>query len=128
LRKNHRFLPKQIKRMILAFCFLLSAAPPDTLPYDLNNPSFLIYLVSEELKEISGLSPTDTAGIYLAIADERGEIFLLTVTAAVRFSGKCSSATRVILKVLKWSGNAFMPQKATATYSRSAAGTAPAQR
>lgn len=70
-------MPKQIKRMILAFCFLLSAAPPDTLPYDLNNPSFLIYLVSEELKEISGLSPTDSAGIYLAIADERGEIFFV---------------------------------------------------
>ncbi|HRI59983.1 MAG TPA: SdiA-regulated domain-containing protein [Saprospiraceae bacterium] len=62
---------------VLAFCLLLQAAPPDTLPYDLNNPSFIINLVSEDLKEISGLSPTDSAGIYLAIADEKGEIFFI---------------------------------------------------
>ncbi len=62
---------------MLAFCFLLLAAPPDTLPYDLNNPSFIINLVSDELREISGLSPTDSAGIYLAIADEKGEIFFI---------------------------------------------------
>lgn len=64
--------------LTLAFCFLLQTAPPpDSLPYDLNNPSFVINLVSEELKEISGLSPTDSAGIFLAIADERGEIFFI---------------------------------------------------
>lgn len=62
---------------MLAFCFLLLAAPPDTLPYDLNNPSFIINLVSDELREISGLSPTDTAGVYLGIADEKGEIFFI---------------------------------------------------
>lgn len=62
---------------MLAFCFLLFAAPPDTLPYDLNNPSFIINLVSNELQEISGLSPTDTEGVYLAIADEKGEIFFI---------------------------------------------------
>lgn len=62
---------------MLAFCFLLFAAPPDTLPYDLNNPSFIINLVSDELREISGLSPTDSAGIYLAIADEKGTIFFI---------------------------------------------------
>lgn len=49
----------------------------DSIPYDLNNPSLTINLVSEELKEISGLSPTETAGTYLAIADERGEAFLV---------------------------------------------------
>ncbi|MCE7923721.1 MAG: hypothetical protein DYG98_11745 [Haliscomenobacteraceae bacterium CHB4] len=63
--------------LTLALCGLLYAAPPDTLPYDLTNPSFIINLVSEELKEISGLSPTDSAGIYLAIADEVGEIFFI---------------------------------------------------
>jgi len=47
------------------------------LPYDLSNPSLTINLVSNELKEISGLSPTDTAGVYCAIADERGEIFFI---------------------------------------------------
>ncbi len=36
-----------------------------------------INLVSEALKEISGLSPTETPGIYIAIADERGEVFFL---------------------------------------------------
>lgn len=61
----------------LAFCLLLQAAPPDTLPYDLHNPSFIINLVSEELKEISGLSPTETPGVYLAVADEVGEIFFI---------------------------------------------------
>jgi uncharacterized protein YjiK len=63
--------------LTLAFCLFLQVAPPDTLPYDLQNPSFIINLVSEELKEISGLSPTDSAGIYLAIADEKGEIFFI---------------------------------------------------
>ena len=63
--------------LTLALCALLQAAPPDTLPYDLNNPSFIINLVSEDLKEISGLSPADSAGVYLAIADEAGEIFFI---------------------------------------------------
>ena len=63
--------------LTLALCLLLQATPPDTLPYDLYNPSFIINLVSEDLKEISGLSPTDSAGIYLAIADEVGEIFFI---------------------------------------------------
>lgn len=63
--------------LTLAFCLLLQATPPDTLPYDLQNPSFIINLVSEDLKEISGLSPTDSAGVYLAIADEVGEIYFI---------------------------------------------------
>jgi len=49
----------------------------DSLPYDLQNPVLIINLVSEELKEISGLSPTDVPGIYLAIADERGAVFFV---------------------------------------------------
>ena len=49
----------------------------DSIPYDLQNPALVINLVSEELKEISGLSPTDIPGIYLAIADERGEVFFV---------------------------------------------------
>jgi len=49
----------------------------DSLPYDLQNPAQTIHLANEALKEISGLSPTDSAGIYLAIADERGEIFFI---------------------------------------------------
>lgn len=49
----------------------------DSLPYDLKNPSLTINLVSEELKEISGLSQADSPGVYLAIADERGEVFFI---------------------------------------------------
>lgn len=63
--------------LTLALTLLLQVTPPDTFPYDLNNPYFIINLVSEDLKEISGLSPTDSAGIYLAIADEVGEIFFI---------------------------------------------------
>lgn len=74
---NPRSCPEQTAPAMLAFCFLLFTAPPDTLPYDLNNPSFIINLVSDELREISGLSPTDSAGIYLAIADEKGAIFFI---------------------------------------------------
>jgi len=49
----------------------------DTLPYNLQTPSLTINLVNVELKEISGLSPTETEGRYLAIADERGEVFFI---------------------------------------------------
>ncbi len=63
--------------LLLPLYLLLSSAPPDTLPYDLANPSHLINLVSEDLREISGLSPTDSPGQYLAIADEKGEIFFV---------------------------------------------------
>lgn len=49
----------------------------DSLPYDLQNPALTINFVSEALKEISGLSPSDSPGIFLAIADERGEVFIV---------------------------------------------------
>lgn len=66
---------------LLSFCLLLTVPPPDTLPYDMSHPSLTINLVNEELKEISGLSPTDSAGIYLAIADEKGDIFFVDGTS-----------------------------------------------
>jgi len=74
--------------LALKLCFC-NAQPPiiapnptftvvsDSLPYDLLNPSLTINLVNTALKEISGLSPTDTPGVYLAIADERGEFFFI---------------------------------------------------
>jgi uncharacterized protein YjiK len=78
---------------LLSLCFCYSQKPAsksgntadrqpvaDVLPYDLENPSLTINLVSEDLKEISGLSPTDVPGQYLAIADERGEIFFVDGT------------------------------------------------
>jgi len=73
--------------LVLCFC---NSKPPntvvpnpdfaivsDSLPYDLQNPALTINLQTEALKEISGLSPTDSAGIYLAIADERGEVYFM---------------------------------------------------
>lgn len=59
----------------------LSASAPlpaaDSIPYRLNTPSVVINLVSEELQEISGLSPTDVPGVFCAIADEKGEILFV---------------------------------------------------
>lgn len=49
----------------------------EKLPYNLEEPALVISLINEELKEISGLSPTDVPGVYCAIADERGEIFFI---------------------------------------------------
>ncbi len=63
--------------LFLSIGLCLSITPPDTLPYNLANPSHIINLVSEDLREISGLSPTDVEGQYLAIADEKGEIFFV---------------------------------------------------
>ncbi|MFN0214232.1 MAG: SdiA-regulated domain-containing protein [Saprospiraceae bacterium] len=54
-----------------------STTPTDSLPYDLQNPSLSINLENEALQEISGLSSTDAAGVFIAIADERGEIFYI---------------------------------------------------
>lgn len=54
-----------------------AANAPDSLPYSLDMPSLTINLVNEELKEISGLSPADSQGVFLAIADERGEVFFI---------------------------------------------------
>ncbi len=47
------------------------------MPYDLENPSLIINLVSEDLREISGLSAADTTGRFCAISDERGEVFFI---------------------------------------------------
>jgi uncharacterized protein YjiK len=51
------------------------------LPYDLTNPSLTINLVSDDLKEISDLSPTDQPGIFCTINDEVGEVFFIEGTA-----------------------------------------------
>jgi len=64
--------------MLLAFILFLSA-PTDTLPYRLQEPSHIINLSSDELKEISGLSPTDRPGVFCAIADEKGEIYFIDI-------------------------------------------------
>ncbi len=55
----------------------VSTTATDSLPYDLLAPSRTLRLASEDLKEISALSPTDDPNIFLAISDERGEALLL---------------------------------------------------
>lgn len=64
--------------MLLAFLLFLST-PPDSLPYRLQEPSHIINLASEELKEVSGLSATDRPGVFCAIADEKGEIYFVDI-------------------------------------------------
>lgn len=49
----------------------------DTIPYNLDAPTQIIKLEEDALREISGLGPTSAPGIFVAIGDERGEIFLL---------------------------------------------------
>lgn len=60
----------------------LHTAPPKktnatSFPYDIQSPTLTIHLATPELKELSGLGPTDSTGILLAIADERGEVFFI---------------------------------------------------
>jgi uncharacterized protein YjiK len=52
----------------------------DSIPYDLSNPTQKIVLEDEALREISGLGFTADPGIISAIADEKGEIFMLDMT------------------------------------------------
>lgn len=49
----------------------------DSFPYDLTAPSRTLQLASEDLKEISALSPTNDPNIFLAVSDERGEALFL---------------------------------------------------
>jgi uncharacterized protein YjiK len=49
----------------------------DTIPYALENPSLIINLANEELREISGFSNADSTGVFCAISDERGEVMFV---------------------------------------------------
>lgn len=49
----------------------------DSIPYDLSAPAQTIQLGSADLSEISALSPTYMPGVFLAVADERGEVFFI---------------------------------------------------
>lgn len=62
------------------------------IPYNLDKPAIALSLGEEALREISGLSPSNYPGQFIAIADERGELFFLdssgTVTKRVLFRDK----------------------------------------
>lgn len=57
-----------------------SVAPTDSFPYQLNNPSSVIRLDHPSLREISGLSPANVRNQLWAVADERGELFLINLS------------------------------------------------
>jgi len=67
-------------------------AGQDTIPYDLEKPVAVLSLKEDALREISGLSPANYPGQFVAIADERGELFFLDssglVTKRVLFRDK----------------------------------------
>ncbi len=54
-----------------------TVAVSDSIPYDLHAPARTIQLGSADLSEISALSPTPEPGVFLAVADERGEVFFI---------------------------------------------------
>lgn len=58
-----------------------AATAGDTLPYYLAEPNLTIFLENEELKEVSGLSPSNRAGEFIAVQDEKGIAFFLDGTA-----------------------------------------------
>jgi len=82
--------------MSLFFGLLLAASVPctDSIPYNLSQPSKVMLLEDERLREISGLGATDQRDIYAAIADEKGEIYLIDasqngkITQVIAFKDK----------------------------------------
>ncbi|TNE61534.1 MAG: hypothetical protein EP344_06030 [Bacteroidetes bacterium] len=61
----------------MAFAVGVPAMPADSIPYRLGAPSRIINLESEDLREISGLSLSDTPGLFCAISDEKGEVLFV---------------------------------------------------
>lgn len=53
---------------------------PDTIPYRLDAPALIVNLGYPGLKEISGLSPSGTPGLFCAISDEKGEVLFIDIT------------------------------------------------
>lgn len=66
----------------IALCLVL-ASPPDSIPYNLAQPSAVVVLKQPELQEISGLGTTETPGIFCAISDEVGEIYFLDTSGNI---------------------------------------------
>jgi uncharacterized protein YjiK len=49
------------------------------LNYNLDQPGTVITITDDNLKEISGLSPTDQPSVFCALADEKGMVFFVDV-------------------------------------------------
>ncbi len=99
-----------------------STTASDSLPYDLLAPTRSLRLASDDLKEISALSPTDDPNIFLAVSDERGEALFLdfqqegAITKRVLFREKgdfegaemvgkdifCLKSDGVLFKISNW--------------------------
>lgn len=54
-----------------------SASATDSLPYNMAEPSHTIFFATDELREVSGLSPTDQPGVFIAVQDEKGILFFV---------------------------------------------------
>ena len=66
--------------MSLLFAVFLSlSAPVDSFPYRLDQPSAAILFEAEALREVSGLSPTDVSGVFLAMNDEEGVFYFVDI-------------------------------------------------
>ncbi len=84
--------------LCLSFCYTqkpasIAVVAPENLPYDLEHPSQTIMFDSDDLKEVSALSPTNEKGIYLAISDEKGAFYFIdagngSITRRVLFRDK----------------------------------------
>jgi uncharacterized protein YjiK len=56
-----------------------ASARATDLPYQLEQPNTIITITEPDLKEISGLSPTDQTNVFCALADEKGELFFVDI-------------------------------------------------
>ncbi len=97
-------------------------APVEVLPYNLSAPALTINLASKDLQEISALSPTSEPGLFLAVADERGEVFFIdskqdgAITKRISFREKgdfegvemvgdsifCLKSSGVVFEITDW--------------------------
>jgi uncharacterized protein YjiK len=84
---------------------LLALMPPDSLPYDLNEPALVVKLADKELAEVSGLSATDQPGVLCVIADERGEAFFLDTENGGRITDRLMLREKGDFEGVEWIGH-----------------------
>lgn len=85
------FLPGAIQHIVvwclLVYCTAATAfsqtGATEPFPYDLQTPQFRLKLDDPALRELSGLGPAEQAGEFVAIADERGEVFFIDTSGRV---------------------------------------------
>lgn len=81
------------------------------IPYDLEAPSLQIFLSNDDLREISGLSPSNEPGQFLAIADERGEVFFVDAANGGRITRRVPFRDKGDFEGIEQVGNAIYALK-----------------